>query len=250
MSETRGVLYGVGVGPGDPDLITIKAIKILREAEVIFAASSINNSHSLAVEIARPHLSGHQDIRVLQFQMSHNEAGREALWEQNSQVIIEEIEQGKKVAFLTLGDPMTYSTFGYLIRTIHGVKPAVSIVTIPGITSYQAAAARINTPLVEGDESLLITSGVRGGAQVRKFMEQAENIVLLKTYKNISDINEALLDGGLIGNCVGISKCGREGETIVADVRECKGWKPDYWTLYIAKKNRKINISRKEHSTE
>jgi precorrin-2/cobalt-factor-2 C20-methyltransferase len=75
METKTGTLYGIGVGPGDPDLLTIKAVKILNRVDVVFAASSIKNTHSLAVDIARPHMSADADVRALPFQMSNNESG-------------------------------------------------------------------------------------------------------------------------------------------------------------------------------
>ena len=238
MEKKPGTLYGIGVGPGDPELLTIKAVNILKSVDVVFAASSIKNKHSLAVEIARPHLSEHTDVRALLFQMSNNEAERGKLWEENAEIIMSELQEGKSVAFLTLGDSLTYSTYGYLLKIINKKAPQINIVSVPGITSYQAAAARINTPLVEGDESLLITSGARGGDELRKYGVSADNVVLLKAYKNIADINSALKDADLLENSIGISRCGREDEEIILDVTAFETRKPDYWTLVIAKRNK------------
>jgi precorrin-2/cobalt-factor-2 C20-methyltransferase len=181
-------------------------------------------------------MSADADVRALPFQMSNNESERGKLWEQNAELILSELREGKSVAFLTLGDSLTYSTFGYLLKIIRQKAPHITIVSVPGITSYQAAAARINTPLVEGDESLLITSGARGGNELRKCGASADNVVLLKAYKNIVDINCALKDADLLENSIGISKCGRKDEQIFRDVREFEKRKPDYWTLVIAKR--------------
>lgn len=238
MKTKTGTFYGIGVGPGDPDLLTIKAVKIISQVDIVFAASSIKNKHSIAIEIARPHMSRNTDVRMLAFQMSNNESEKEKLWETNADLIMQELEKGKSAAFLTLGDSLTYSTFGYLLKIIHQKNPDIPIVSVPGITSYQAAASRLNIPLVEGDESLLITSGARGGDALRKCSASADNVVLLKAYRNIADINAALKDSDLLENSIGISKCGRKEEEIFHDVREFETRKPDYWTLVIAKKKR------------
>ena len=236
MNNNTGTFYGIGVGPGDPELLTMKAIKTINKVDVIFAAASIKNDFSLAVEIAKPHISKSADIRLLSFQMSKNESKKEELWSTNSEIIITELEKGKNVAFLTLGDVLTYSTYGYILRVIQKKNPHIKIKSIPGITSYLAAAAQMNLPLVEGEESLLITSGVRGGQELRKYSDSIENVVLLKTYRHTEDINKALLESGLIKNSRAISRCGRPGEEIFNDVKELEKRKPDYWTLIIAKK--------------
>ena len=236
MNDQTGTFYGIGVGPGDPDLLTLKAVKIINKVDVIFAASSIKNNYSLAVEIARPHISESADIRLLSFQMSNNENEKEVLWKANAEIILAELEKGRDVGFLTLGDALTYSTYGYLVRLIKKKAPHIYIESTPGIPSFIAAASRLNMPLVEGDESLLITSGAHGGKELRKYAQSIENVVLLKTYKHITDINQALSETNLLENSRGISKCGREGEEIFDDVKILEKRKPDYWSLIIAKR--------------
>ncbi|ETR67339.1 MAG: hypothetical protein OMM_11710 [Candidatus Magnetoglobus multicellularis str. Araruama] len=118
MNHQTGTFYGVGVGPGDPEHLTLKAVKVISSVESIFSATSIKNNYSLALEIAKQHISKSTEIRLLPFQMSNNENEKEKLWNKNAGLIMEEIEKGRNVAFLTLGDPLTYSTYGYLIRFI------------------------------------------------------------------------------------------------------------------------------------
>ena len=95
---------------------------------------------------------------------------------------------------------------------------------------------------MEAEESLVITSGAYGGEHVRRISTNVENVVLLKAYKNVGDIANALDENGLLGNCKAIQKCGREGEEIIEDIRELADKAPDYWTLVLAKqKNRKVS---------
>jgi precorrin-2/cobalt-factor-2 C20-methyltransferase len=139
------------------------------------------------------------------------------------------------VAFLTLGDPLTYSTYGYILRNIQVLAPQLDVITIPGITSFQAAAARLNRPLVEGEESLLVTSGAFGGNSLRRLAEKLENIVFLKAYRNVRDITTALKEADMLENSVALSKCSREDEEIIEDIMDLCDRKPDYWTLIMAK---------------
>jgi precorrin-2/cobalt-factor-2 C20-methyltransferase len=133
---------------------------------------------------------------------------------------------------------MTYSTFGYIIRNIQRLAPHITIYSIPGITSYQAAASRLNTPLVEGEESLILLSGVHGGDRFRKLSQNADNVVFLKAYKNVKDVADALESSDMGFNSVGIVRCGLDGEQIIRDMNLFTNKKPDYWTLIISKKDK------------
>ena len=233
--KTTGKLFGVGVGPGDPELLTIKAVRVIKEADIIFTAASTKNRYSLAVEIATPYISPTTRIEKLSFPMTKDEKEVETAWIHNAKQIAEQLKKGKNAVFLTLGDPTTYSTFGYILKKMECIMPQADIETIPGITSFHAASARLNKILVEGEESLLITSGAFGGEQIRK-NSGVENVAIVKAYKNIKDINSALKETGFDNKAVAVSKCGRENEQIIKNIHELETKKPDYWTLILASK--------------
>ncbi len=235
MKEKRGTLYGIGVGPGDPGLITLKAVNILNRVDLVYAAASTKNAYSLAVNIAKPHIPDDTPVIHLRFPMTLEAAQTRKAWAENAQVIVAAVKAGKNAAFLTLGDPMTYSTFGYVLKNIRAIAPDLPVETVPGITSYQASAARLNTPLVEGEESLLITSGVKGGDRLRAMGGKPENVVFLKAYRNVSDISSALEEADMLSTSVGITHCGLPEEEIVTDIRQLAQREPGYWTLIIAK---------------
>lgn len=244
MAKSAGKLYGIGVGPGDPDLIPVKSVKILEKVDLIFTASSSKNNHSQAVNIAAPHIPESSQVIVLPFPMTKDMAAKKQAWEENAATIIAALEKGLHAAFLTLGDTMTYSTCGYIIQAVQKLAPHIEIETIPGITSYQAAAATANTPLMEGEESLLILSGVQGGDNLRKHMNSAENVVFLKAYKNMDDIVASVEEAGLIENSYGIINCSLEDQEIVRDIRELRDRDPRYWTLIVAKKGSKAQLKQ------
>lgn len=235
MSAPTGTLYGIGVGPGDSELIPLKSVRILQQVDVIFTAASSKNEYSLAVTIARPHLPATTEIKSLPFPMTKDPDITGQAWEDNTRAIMTELEAGRDVAFLTLGDPLTYSTYGYILRNIQVLAPQLNVITIPGITSFQAAAACLNRPLVEGEESLLLTSGAFGGDALRRLTETVENIVFLKAYRNVEDITAALKETGMLQSSIAISRCSRDDEEIIEDVMELRERKPDYWTLIMAK---------------
>jgi len=237
MKHKIGKFYGIGVGPGDPELISIKAVNILKHMDVIFSASS-KDQRSISMDIARPYLPSMTPVKKLLFPMVKDKNILDESWEKNTLEIINEVEQGKNAAFLTLGDPLTYSTYGYIIKRLKKIAPHIDIETIPGITSYQAAAARINTPLAEGEESLLILSGSKGGDHLKRLEGQADNIVLLKAYRQIKDICSTLREMDMLKNTTAIMNCSTPEERIVTNIEELIDAKPDYLTLLIIKKGK------------
>ncbi len=245
MTTKTGTLFGIGVGPGDPDLITLKAAKILGRVQVVFAAASSKNSYSLAVNIARAHIPDSTPVRMLRFPMTRDKAETRAAWSEHAQTIIRELEHGNDVAFLTLGDSLTYSTYGYILRLIRESVPYIEVQTVPGITSYQAAAACLNTPLVEGEETLMVVSGAKGGDRLRQLSIKPENVVFLKAYRNVSDISCALNECGSYLTCVGVKNCGQSNEEIIPDMNDLCRRAPDYWTLIIAKNKRENGFCKR-----
>ena len=235
MDVKAGVFYGIGVGPGDPELLTLKAVKVLKSVDIVFAAASAKKTHSIAYTIAKEHIPDTASLRILTFPMTNDLMEKEKNWENHARIIIKELEQNKKVAFITLGDPMTYSTYGYILKHIQKIAPHLPVVSISGITSYQAAAASLNLPLVEGDDSLLLTSGVNGGESLRKISEKPKNIVFLKAYRKVKDIVAAIDEAGSYATSVGVSSCGQKNEKITKNIKELYNTPPDYWTLILAK---------------
>ncbi len=237
MKSKSGTLYGVGVGPGDPELIPVKAVNLIGKVDIIYTAASSKNDYSLAVEIAKPYIPASAAIHSMSFPMSKDPNVKQRAWEEHALQIVETLKSGQSAAFLTLGDPLIYSTYGYLIRHIQRLWPRAPIVTVPGISSFQAAAATTNMPLVEGDESLLIVSGVHGGERLRALAESVENVVCLKVYRNMQSICDALEETGLAQGSVSVANCSRKEEKVYYDLRDLEHERPNYWTLIIAKQN-------------
>lgn len=233
-----GCLYGIGVGPGDPELVPVKAVRILGMVDEVFTACSTKNDYSIAVGIVRTYIPEATPVTLLPFPMTKDRSVTRSAWREHATTIAEAVRAGRRVAFLTLGDPMTYSTYGYLLQTLRDIAPDLPVETTPGITSYQAAAARLNTPLVEDEESLLVTSGVHGGQHLRDLTPRPENVVFLKAYKNAADIARSLEETGMIDHSAGVSRCGYEDEEIIRDVRAFQTRPPGYWTVILAKAGR------------
>ena len=233
--DKLGVLYGVGVGPGQPDLITLRAIRVLAEVDVVLAASSSRNDYSLAHRIAAGHIPATAEILRLEFPMTREAAALSEAWARNLEETAALLRAGKNVAFITLGDPLIYSTFGYLLAGIKKSYPEARVEVVPGITSYQAAAARTATVLCEDDQNLLLISGVAGEPELRASLEAADNAVILKTYRNFPAIRSCLEKTGL--DTIFASRLGLDNEMIhpnLADAPET----PNYLSLVLATKKR------------
>lgn len=187
-----GVLYGIGVGPGDPDLLTMRAVKSLGKVDVILAASSSKNDYSIAHEIALPYLPDGVETLRLAFPMTRDAGELQKAWEANAEVAAHVLRQGKNAAFLTLGDPMVFSTFGYLLRELLKLMPELDVRIEPGITSFQEAAAASHTMLCSAGENLLIVSGVNSKERLARDLGLADNAAILKVYRNLPEIAAAI----------------------------------------------------------
>lgn len=235
MTAVPGTLYGIGVGPGDPELITLKALRVLERVPFVFAAASTKNDYSLALNIVRPYIA-QAEVEPLYFPMTSEQEALTAAWEDNARKVLTVLQRGLDVAFLTIGDPLTYSTYGYLLKTIKHLNPNIQAVTIPGITSYNAAAALANIPLTEGEESFYLVSGARGGDRLREAIATSDNVVMLKTYRHFDKIYEALEELELLDCATCVSLCGLSGQTVARDLRPLKHQKMPYLSLIIIKK--------------
>lgn len=231
-----GHLYGIGVGPGDPELLTIKAAGILGRADVILAASSTKNDDSLALDIARPHLKPDARVIRLGFPMSRDQGTLESAWVENARLVLKELEAGHDAAFLTLGDPLLYSTFAYLLRTLRALAPNQAVTVVPGITSFQAVAAATRTVLAESEQNLLILPGIREAKDLRKSLEGADNAVILKAYTNFSAIREELRSFPTPAHCVFASKMGMKEQFVTRSLDEAPD-NPTYLSLMLLTKN-------------
>ena len=231
-----GTLYGIGVGPGDPELITLKAVRALQGVDVVFTAASTKNRYSIAVEIVSPHLKDGIPIVRLNFPMTRDTDSLNRAWRQNAETVRERLYEGQNAALITLGDPMTYSTFGYLMRTLKEESPEVPICVIPGVTSYQAAAAAAGRVLAEGEESFTVVSGAMGPQRLRQVVEHTDNVVMLKVYRNYRDILGALNDLGLTRHSILVSRCGFDGEQVITRLEDLPDEVPPYLSLLLIKK--------------
>ncbi|ADK85819.1 precorrin-2 C20-methyltransferase [Desulfarculus baarsii DSM 2075] len=234
--KTIGTLYGVGVGPGDPKLMTLRAVEVLRGVSVVFAASSPKNGYSLALNTAQGHIPPEVEVVRLPFPMTDSHELLAQAWRANAGAVAQALEQGRDAAFITIGDPLTYSTYGYLLRTLRDMGCQAPVVTVPGVTAYHAAAASLNTPLVESRQSLAVISGVADPAEIANLAAISDNIVIMKAYRQFDQIVEAVEALPEKWSLAAASQVSLAEEKATTEAGALKGQKQHYLTLVIAKR--------------
>ena len=212
-------LVGVGVGPGDPELVTRKAVAAFDRADVILVPSTEASGDDAGraeqvVLAACPEAAG--KLRRVPFSMAQRTgvgAKRRQSWEASAQAAVDAFQAGAAtVAFATVGDPSVYSTFSYLAAQVQAVVPDVDVSVVPGITAMQALAAASLTPLVEGRESLTLVPVTAGLAAVGAALEHADTVVAYKGGRQLADLLALVHDRGLDG-VLGVN-VGLPGQTI------------------------------------
>lgn len=233
----RGKLYGIGVGPGDPELITAKAIRILKTIDVIVSPITRKGKASKAHEIAEEFINPQALPLELEFPMVDLRKNREYLnkvWRSNARTIAEVLDEGKNVAFITLGDPMIYSTYAYMLPYFQdlGIEP----VTVPGIPSFCASAARLNVPISRGNETFGILTDIRQDEDLEEAMAVYDNLIIMKASGSVEVINRVVKKHGLEESMYAVTDCGGKAEEVTQGLLQEK---IGYFTLILLKQNRK-----------
>ena len=226
----KGRFYGIGVGVGDPENITVKATKRLHEVDVIVLPEAKSGEGSTAFNIVKEYVKPDVEQLFLEFPMIKDVEARKVVRKNNAGKINVELEKGKKVAFLTIGDPMTYSTYTYVLEHI---SDDVEVETIAGITSFNSIAARLNIPLMIGDEDLKVVS-VNRKTDIYKEIENNQNLVLMKISRDFEKIKKAIIETGNKENAVIVSDCGKENEVVYWDIESVE--EVPYFSTMILKK--------------
>ncbi|MGI6755122.1 MAG: precorrin-2 C(20)-methyltransferase [Atopobiaceae bacterium] len=223
-----GTFFGVSVGPGDKDLLTLKAVKTLESAGCIAAPQS-GGSRRMALDIVDEYIHDKKIIDVCT-PMTHDESELARAHRQAAELIVDQLIQGKDVAMVVLGDIGIYSTF-HAIAT-HVMAAGFEVEIIPGVTSFCAAAAKLKIPLCQGQQSLLITPACGG---VDAALNLDANCVLMKPSHDISEIRECLSAHGLLDHASAVSDVGHPDERIYRSLKDAPATL-GYFSLVIVDK--------------
>lgn len=211
----KGKFYGIGVGPGDPELLTLKGKRILEEADIIATPKTKGDKESTALHIVSEFIKG-KEVLELVLPMTKDHKKLEDAWEDGARRIEELLKEGKNIAFITLGDPSLFSTFMYVFRPIK--EAGFDWEVIPGINAPSATAARLGCGLSDWKESLAIMAATTDIAAVEETIKNHDNTVLMKGAGKWQEIAEVLEKLNLTDKTMAVERCTMENERVFTDI--------------------------------
>lgn len=215
-----GTFYGVGVGPGDPELLTLKAAEIISRSKFIFVPKARGATESLVLRIVESRLSSDAKIELLEFPLIRDRQNVQLRWNDSCIPLVNVLRSGNDACYLTLGDPYIYSTYIYLVRAIQRCVEEINIVTIPGITAFNAAAALAEFSLAEADESITVVPGSVAVDTANELGSLPGTMIVMKIGDKIARVNNDILIRENIDRVAIVSRAGLEGQTVSLDPGE------------------------------
>jgi precorrin-2/cobalt-factor-2 C20-methyltransferase len=238
-----GTFYGIGVGPGPQGFVTVSALEAMRCASVIFSPRSSTSTESVAKHCLRDLGLPEERFREVEFFMTADSQQLARQYAELAQEIAAELRAGRNVAYLTIGDAMTYSTYSYTLAAIKRELPEVPRVTFPGVTSYAAAAAALEFPLGEGKERVLILPCPEDMASLRRDIESHDVVVLMKIGARFAQVLILLREMGIAGHCSLAARIGLAGEALHGEVTGVEGDRLGYLSTMLIRREPPKNSS-------
>ena len=191
-------LIGIGVGPGDPELLTVKAVKAIHDADIIMCPASKEDRPSIALSVVDPIIdkSKNQEIVKLIFPMTKDKDVLEETWKKNAKIMAETVQSGKNVVYLTVGDPFLYSTWIYMHKDLTEKYPEMNISVIPGIVSMFTFASKVGVSIAEGAEKVAIIPSCYDLSSVKEIAKNSESMIFLKDGRYFDQVIDVLKESG------------------------------------------------------
>ena len=237
-------LYCVGCGPGDPELLTIKAVNLIKNAEVIFAPTAREGKPSIALSVVEQYVDKSTKTASLVFPMVKDKESLKDYWVRNAGEIASAVRSGKKVVYLTVGDPALYSTWIYIHRELRKSHPDVEVEIVPGVASMFAIANKAKISLAEGEETVAIVPACYDMDRVKRTAAACDTVIFLKDGRYFDNVIDTLGQAGFPDDAmlaIAQDVSAPEGEilevTTLADQRGRKGPTEKYFSIMVAKKN-------------
>ena len=234
--EKLGCLYGVGVGPGDPELLTVKAQKLLQRVGAICFTQLDDGRESYALSVVRGFIDEAKTEFISITVPSDDTPVSEQTWRDAAGLIVRRLREGQDVAFITEGDPMLYSEFSHLLGSVRNVFPELSIEVIPGVSSVMAAAASAGVPLVTHGQRLAILPAVYGIDDLREAITSYDTIVLMEVNRTLLEALANLEKLGLVGKAIYVRQATTQREEVVQNIEQLSEEDFDYFSVLIIKR--------------
>ena len=236
-----GKLIGASLGPGDPELITRRAWAALQSgARWLYPIKKAEESSYALSIVERGGLPIPADAEPLVFPMTRDAEILARAWVRAAERTVELLAEGRDLVFLVEGDASTFATFGHLARVVRERVPQVEVETIPGVSSFAAAAATTGTTLAEEDETFAIIPAAYGVAVINHLLDEFDTLALLKVKPLVDEVIELLEQRDLLATSVFIEKVGSPDERIVRDVASLKGEKVNYLSLMLVQNPKRV----------
>lgn len=232
----KGKFYGIGAGPGDSQLMTLKAIKTIGKLDILYLPKAKMGGDSTVKKIVAPYLKSDLVLKERHFPMSFNSQEKRKSWDAISREIMDDVKNGRQVGFVSLGDPMLYSTYIYLLDRL---VDQVEVETTAGLSSFSNIAASNNFPLAMDTDSMVVYPCTSSMEDISRILDSFDTIVLMKVYKKCRAIIEMLEDKGLADKSIMVSNSSMEGQLVYRDISQAKDLdKYSYFTTIIINKRR------------
>jgi precorrin-2/cobalt-factor-2 C20-methyltransferase len=238
-------LFCIGCGPGDPELLTVRAADLIKSADVIFAPTAKEGKPSIALSVVEKYIDKLAKTINLVFPMIKDRESLRDYWKRNADEIASAVRSGKKVIYLTVGDPALYSTWIYIQRELKMTHKDVEIEIVPGVTSMFAIAARAGISLAEGDETLAIVPACYDLEKIKRTATACDTVIFLKDGRYFDRVIDILEEAGFPDSAtIAIAQnVSDKGEILeirkISELRGKKGPTEKYFSIMVAKKNAK-----------
>ncbi|CAM3265623.1 cobalt-factor II C(20)-methyltransferase [Vagococcus fessus] len=230
--------YGIGTGPGDSELMTVKGANLLKRVNILYTPEAKKSSKSLALSIVEPYLSDQLEIKQRHFPMVSDLETKMTSWKEIAKEISEDVRSGKEVAFITLGDPMVYSTYSYLLDLL---DEDIETETIPGIASFISMASQVQLPLCIDEEQFSVVPATVSSRAIQTAVEQNDTVVLMKVANHLPKVLSVLKKLDLLEQTILISHASQTQEIRKMTIKNLQETdKISYFSTMIVYKNRQL----------
>jgi precorrin-2/cobalt-factor-2 C20-methyltransferase len=228
-----GILYGVSVGTGDPELITVKGLRILQSSDIVAFPAGVNNRLGVAQNIIQDWLQPHQQILPLEFPYVQDELKLKLAWSKAAQHVGQKLTLGNNIAFACLGDINFYGTFTYLAQTLRRSHPEVTIETIPGVCSPMAIASILGIPLTVNQQKMAVLPALYSVQELETALNWAEVVVLLKVSSVYPQVWQILEQRNLLASSAIVEKATFPEQKIYRDLRNYPQLDLSYFSVLL-----------------